>query len=91
MSRIRKVLESINESNDLVKISVSDARLIYEYRNGECFDKNGKAIVLVSTPDNSGVSYEHDDGIRGFIKISDIRIKKSIIDYLRTTFGKSDI
>lgn len=88
MSRLGKVLETINESNDLVKISVSDAKLIYEYRNGECFNKDGQDIVLVSNPDNSGATYEYDDGKRGFIKISDIRVKKSLLEYLRTNFGE---
>ena len=53
-----------------------NARICYSEFAGECFDQDGKEMVIASMPDASGSLCENYDGDEVFMKLHNLKIPK---------------
>lgn len=76
-------------------ISLKDdlnARIVYEYFNGECFNNQGELVIIVNPGDDSGIIIEDGNGSEYCIKAKYLFVSEKIFNEIRKIrFNREDI
>lgn len=81
------------ELNQLVSLKDDlNARIVYEYFNGECFNNQGELVVIIGIGDESGVIIEDGIGSEYCIKAKNLFVSEKIFSEIRKIrFNREDI
>ena len=63
-----------------------DARICYEYFDGECYLNEKASVVICNMPDDSGV-WVDNDGEEEFVKINELYVTSQKLEAIRELRG----